>query len=100
VLLEAATLVSLVTVLAGGVRSRAYGWKVVCALMALAAAAQLASMAIVVGFASAFCWMLLTEASRRTSLITTSGSSLVGSWMYRGSFAQSAGASSRFPAWE
>jgi hypothetical protein len=53
VLLEAATLVSLAAALAGGVRSRTYGWRVVCALMALAAAAQLAGMAIVVGLPDA-----------------------------------------------
>jgi len=47
VLLEAACVVSLVITLLGGVRSRAYGWRVVCALMGLAACAQLAGMAIV-----------------------------------------------------
>jgi hypothetical protein len=47
VLLEAACLVSIVVALTGGVRSRAYGWKVVCALMGLAALAQMAGMAIV-----------------------------------------------------
>jgi hypothetical protein len=54
VLLEAACVVSLAITLLGGVRSRTYGWRVVCALMALGACAQMAGMAIVVRFPPSF----------------------------------------------
>lgn len=48
VLIELATIVGYVIVLAGGKQSRDYGWKVICTMLLFIATVQCAGMSIVV----------------------------------------------------
>jgi len=47
VIMELATFMSYAVVLLGGVQQRSYGWKMVCALLAIGALCQLAGMSII-----------------------------------------------------
>jgi hypothetical protein len=50
VIIEFALWIAFAVVLLGGVQQRSYGWKMVCPLLALASAVQIAGMSIIVCF--------------------------------------------------
>lgn len=109
VIVELALLVAYAVVILGGKQKRDQGWKIVCSLLAVAAAAQCASMAVVVSAAAcSSAWTLCTsgrQAGNRTdesfyrpaSSTATIDSSLAGPSTGHGSCVPSAGVFWRCP---